>query len=98
MSRKPRVGDVVEIEWLDSEGLHLGWREPSEYVAAVKEPQAYRTSGHWLGRPAGHALVVSSIDVANRNVTQSFSIPASAIVKLRVLSRASKATRKALRR
>ena len=98
MRRKPRLGDVVEIDWLDSQALHFGWRAPSEYVEAVKEPQGYRTAGHWLGRHAGHALVVSSITVANRHVTEGFTIPASAIVKLRVLSRASKATRKALRR
>lgn len=93
---KPRVGDIVAIDWLDSQSIRMGWAPVSEYVEAAKRPQSYHTAGYWLGKHAGHALVTISVDVPNRHVWQAATIPMVAIVKLRVLSRASKATRKAL--
>ena len=51
----PRVGDVVEVMWVDSEHIALGWSKVADYVSAAKHQSAYRTAGYWL---FGNARVV----------------------------------------
>ena len=98
MSRRPRLGDVVEIHWRDSQSIDLGWRPRSEYLGTVRAPQAYRTAGYWLGRVAGMVTVVASVDPANQAVANAWTIPAVAIDRIRVLGRARRRTRRALKR
>ena len=95
--KRARRGDVVEVEWADSEHIALGWASTSAYVKAASAPQAYRTAGYWIGGATGHVLIALSIDPANRHITHAMSIPRAVIRKTTVLGRASKRVRKALR-
>ncbi len=95
--RGPRIGDVVEIEWLDSEHIALGWRPRREYLEAATAPQAYRTAGYWLSDRGGHVLVALSVDPANGQVTHAMAIPSPAVARITVLGRARRRTRRALR-
>jgi hypothetical protein len=48
--KKPRLGDVVEVEWEDSEHIGLGWRSTKTYAESAEAPQSYRTAGYFVGR------------------------------------------------
>lgn len=95
--RHPRRGDVVELEWLDSEHIALGWSPTKEYTRAARRPQSYRTAGYFLAATGDRTLVALSVDPANRHVTHAMSIPTVAITKAQVLARAHKSVRKALK-
>jgi len=93
---KPRTGDVVEVEWLDSEHIAIGWKHPREYVRAADVPQAYRSAGYLIDGTKDHVLIALSIDPANRTVTHCMSIPKVAVTATHVLGRGSRKVRKAL--
>lgn len=95
-TKPPRRGDVVELEWLDSEHIALGWSPTRDYVKAAKAPQSYRTAGYFLAATGDRTLVALSIDPANRHVTHAMSIPTVVIQKAQVLGRANRRVRKAL--
>ncbi len=97
MPKPPRRGDIVEVQWIDSVSISLGWAAPTRYRTAAAAPQAYRTSGYWIDGPKGHVLVALSIDLANENVVQVMSIPRVAVTCIQVLGRASRRARRALR-
>ena len=94
---KPRRGDVVEVEWLDSEHIGIGWAATGEYIKAASEPQGYRTAGYYIAATGEHTLIALSIDPANRTMTHAMSIPSVAVKTTRVLGRADKRTRTALK-
>lgn len=96
MSRKPRTGDVVEVEWLDSERINLGWASTKRYRNAAGRPTAYRTAGYLMAGVSGRTLVALSLDPSNGSVTEAMSIPSVAVTRVSVLGRAHKRTRKAL--
>lgn len=95
--RLPRVGDVVEVHWNDSESIQLGWSPRSAYKAAAARPQGYRTSGYYLGKAKGRTLIGLSVDPVNQQANGVMAIPTCDIRDLQVLGRATKRTRKALR-
>lgn len=95
-SRPPRRGDVVEVEWLDSEHIALGWRPTRAYRRAGRRPQSYRTAGYWFPTGNERVLIVQSLSPANGHVTHAMSIPAVAVTKVIVLGRAAKRVRRAL--
>ena len=95
--KPPRLGDVVEVQWLDSEHVALGWDTVSAYVKAIKAPQSYRTAGYYIVDTKEHLLVALSIDPANRHITHAMSIPVATVTKVTVLGRSTKRVRKALR-
>lgn len=95
--RKPRIGDVVEVHWDDSESVALGWGTRSSYATNVAAPQTYRTAGYWLGRAGGRVMVASSACPRNGHVNHVMAIPSACVRSLVVLGRATRRTRKALR-
>jgi hypothetical protein len=94
--RKPRIGDVVEVLWEDSESVACGWSKRSDYAGHVATPQAYRTAGYWMGRSAGRVMIAASADPRGGTINHVMAIPVSCITETRVLGRAAKRTRKAL--
>lgn len=94
---KPRIGDVVEVRWVDSEHIALGWERSSEYRHAAGRPSSYRTAGYWIGSIRGRTVIALSLDPASRHVTHAMSIPDVAITETQVLGRANKRVRKAIR-
>lgn len=98
MSRRPRLGDVVEVLWIDSEHIALGWSPRSDYLEAIDAPQAYRTAGYWIGRRRRQTVVGLSLDPANGTMTHAMAIPDVAIARITVLGRARRRTRRALKR
>lgn len=96
VSRKPRRGDVIEVMWLDSERISVGWAATGRYIEAGSEPQAYRTAGYFIGKPKRHVLIALSVDPRNQLITDVMSIPKVAITQTRVLGRATRRVRKAL--
>lgn len=96
-AKPPRRGDVVELEWLDSEHIALGWEPTRKYLDAARMPQSYRTAGYYLAATGDRTLVALSVDPANRTVTHAMSIPTVAITRRQVLGRANKRVRKALK-
>ena len=94
--KKPRVGDVVEVLWHDSEEIRLGWVAVAEYRAAVEHPSGYRTAGYWIGTSHDRTLIALSVDPFNGNVTGVMSVPSVAVFSIKVLGRADKRVRKAL--
>lgn len=97
MTKPPRHGDVVEVEWDDSEHIQLGWDTVKRYLKAADHPSAYRSAGYWIeGSKKDRAIVALSLDPFNGNVTHCMAIPASSVTKVTVLGRADKRTRKAL--
>lgn len=98
MSRKPRTGDVVEVSWVDSERIHLGWVSAKKYRrAAQRNPEAYRTSGYWLGGVQGRVVVAQNLSLLNQSMADTMSIPEVAVVGIVILGRASKRVRKIYR-
>jgi hypothetical protein len=96
--KPPRRGDVVEVAWVDSEHINLGWEATGQYRrAARRNPEAYRTSGYWLDRVKGRVVIVQSLSLYNRHVSEVMSIPEVAVTDMRVLGRSNKRVRKALR-
>lgn len=93
---KARRGDVVELEWLDSEHIAIGWEPTKAYLRAARQPSSYRTAGYFLAETRSHVLVALSIDPRNRTVTHCMSIPVAVITKRQVLGRANRRVRKAL--
>jgi hypothetical protein len=95
---KPKHGDVVEVEWDDSEHIQLGWETVRAYLRAADHPHAYRSAGYWIeGSKKGRAIVALSLDPYNGNVTHCMAIPATAISKVTVLGRSNARVRKALK-
>ena len=87
----PKHGDVVEVEWDDSEHIQLGWDTVKAYRKAADHPHAYRTAGYWIeGSKKGRAIVALSIDPFNGNITHCMCIPATAIAKTTVLGRTNR--------
>ena len=97
MKKQARIGDVVEVEWVDSEHIGIGWKKRSEYVRVAVAPQAYRTSGYFIAQVGGHVLICLSIDPRNRRVADITSIPVSAVLTTRLLGRSNKRVRQALK-
>lgn len=97
MTKKARRGDIVEVEWVDSEVITLGWASVKDYLAAVKPPQAYRSAGYFLAMTDEHVVLALSMDPSNGSVTQVMSIPKVAVTATQVLGRAHRRTRKALK-
>jgi hypothetical protein len=96
--KPPRCGDVVEVAWVDSEHIELGWAPVSDYrKAARRNPEAYRTSGYWMDRVKGRVVIAQSLSLYNRHTTHIMSIPEVAVTDMRVLGRSNKRVRKALR-
>ena len=100
MSRGPRIGDVVEVEWRDSERIDVGWDRREKYVQHVKAAQTYRTAGYWMGRVKAtdgeHVLICLNVDPSNGTVSHAMSIPSESVKAIGVLGRADKRIRKAL--
>lgn len=96
MKREPRTGDVVEVEWSDSERINLGWAPTKRYRKAAGHASTYRSAGYWLAGVPDRAVVALSADPFNGTVTEVMSIPVSAVTKISVLGRAHSRTRKAL--
>lgn len=96
MSKRPRTGDIVEVEWLDSEHIAIGWAAMGRYREAAKAPQAYRTAGYYIDGVDDHVLVALSADPANRTITHCMSIPKVAVTGMKVLGRADPKVRRAL--
>jgi hypothetical protein len=99
-AKAPGIGDVVEVEWRDSERIDVGWDHRKKYVEHVEAVQSYRTAGYWMGRvkaPDGeHVLVVLNVDPSNGTISHAMSIPSESVRAVQVLGRADKRTRKAL--
>lgn len=94
--RRPRVGDIVEVEWVDSERIDVGWARRKRYRSAAKAGFTYGTAGYWMG--GGERTCVGlSISPGNSSLTQLMSIPTVAVIRVHVLRRATKSTRRALR-
>jgi hypothetical protein len=98
VSKDPRHGDVVEVEWDDSEHIQLGWHTVKKYLAAADHPHSYRTAGYWIeGSKKGRAVIALSLDPFNGNVTHCMAIPSVAITRVTVLGRSNRRVRKALK-
>jgi hypothetical protein len=94
--KKPRLGDVVEVEWLDSQHIDLGWASVAEYIKAARRPQSYRTAGYFIEHRK-HLLIGLSLDPSNRLMTNAMSIPSKVVTSIKVLGRSNAKVRKALR-
>jgi hypothetical protein len=95
--KKPRHGDVVEVEWDDAEHIQLGWDTVKAYVKAADHPHAYRSAGYWIeGSKKGRSVIALSLDPSNGGARDCMSIPSVAVTKVTVLGRSNKRTRKAL--
>lgn len=94
--KPPRPGDVVEVVWIDSERLTLGWDTVKAYRKAAAHEQAYRTAGYWIGSVKGRTVVALSADPYNGTLSEVMSIPDVAVTSVTVLGRAARRTRKAL--
>jgi hypothetical protein len=95
-ARKPRLGDVVEVEWLDSQHIDLGWSTVKDYIDAARQPQSYRTAGYFIEQRK-HLVVGLSLDPGNRQMTNAMSIPSKVVSSIKVLGRSNASVRKALR-
>lgn len=95
MSAEPQTGDVVEVEWRDSERVSLGWAPVKRYRKVSKHPSAYRTAGYWLSQPDTPVLVGLSLDPFNGTAAEVMCIPRSAVTSVKVLGRSNKRLRKA---
>lgn len=97
-TRKPRRGDVVEVAWVDSEGINLGWDRLKLFRrAARRNPDCYRTSGYWVGGVKGRVVIGQSLSLYNGHVRDVMSIPAVAVTGIVVLGRSNKRVRQAIR-
>ena len=96
--KPPRRGDVVEVSWVDSEHIELGWSRVRQYRrAARRNPDSYRTSGYWIDRVKGRVVIAQSLGLGNRAVTHVMSIPEVAVTRMVVLGRSNRRVRRALR-
>lgn len=50
-------GDIIEVEWFDSERVNLGWAEVDEYLKALADRAVYRTAGFFLSQDDEHMLI-----------------------------------------
>ena len=97
MSKKPpRIGDVVEVMWVDSEQISIGWAAVAEYLDAAHHRSAYRTAGYWLIGDESVVAIALSMDPFNGHVTHVMSIPKCAVTHIQVLGRSNARVRKAL--
>jgi hypothetical protein len=97
MTKPPRTGDVVEVAWLDSESIDIGWSAVSDYRKAGNRPQSYRTAGYFIEEGKQAVLIALSMSVVNRTLSHVMAIPVVAVQKMTVLGRANARVRKALR-
>ena len=95
--RPPRTGDVVEVMWVDSEHIALGWSKVADYIAAAKHQSAYRTAGYWLFGNSHVVVLALSLDPYNGHATHAMSIPRKAVSRMQVLGRSNRRVRKAMR-
>jgi hypothetical protein len=94
----PQTGDVVEVEWIDSEHIQLGWDTVAAYLEAADHQSAYRTAGYWIGGSTkGRVVVALGMDPFNGTITHVMVIPTVAVIKVTVLGRATARIRKAFR-
>ncbi len=96
MGKPPRIGDVVEVKWVDSEHIALGWSKLASYIAAAKHQSAYRTAGYWLFGNSRVVVVALSLDPYNGHATHAMSIPRQAVAEIQVLGRSNARVRKAM--
>jgi len=79
-----KAGDLVEVEWYDSERVTLGWAPAEEYLEALKDRTVYRTAGYFVGEDADHVMVSHS-----RSDSGSFGdamvIPRAVVIQMRDL-------------
>jgi len=95
-ARKPRLGDVVEVEWLDSQHIDMGWSPVADYIAAARQPQSYRTAGYFIEHRK-HLLIGLSLGPSTGRMTNAMSIPSKVVVRMKVLGRSNARVRKALK-
>jgi hypothetical protein len=93
--KAPKLGDVVEAMWVDSEHIALGWVPVSKYVEAAKHPSAYRTAGYWLYGDSKVIAIALSLDPYNGHATHAMAIPRCAVTSIRVIGRSNARVRKA---
>jgi len=95
--RPPRRGDVVEIAWVDSEHIEMGWADVNRYREAARgNPETYRTSGYWIDGVKDRVVIAQSLCLLNSNVTHVMSIPTVAVTNVVVLARSKKNLRRRL--
>lgn len=52
------LGSIVEVTWVDSERVNLGWALPQAYTDALIDRTTYRTVGYLINLTPDHALMV----------------------------------------
>ena len=83
MSKKLKVGDLVQIDWCDAYAS-LGWRTLEEALG-IKQPECF-TVGFYLGRTKKNEVVVAaSWDRDNKLYTNISVRPHAMITKIRKL-------------
>lgn len=79
-----KPGDLIEVEWIDSERVRLGWADRDEYVDALKDRTTYFTAGY-LVEEDDAGVVVSHSKGTNGLYCDAMKIPKAAVVSRRRL-------------
>ena len=81
MSKTWKPGDLIEVEWYDSERVTLGWADEDEYRHALEDRSIYRTAGYFVGE-TDDSIMVSHSRSENGTYNDAMVIP-RAVVKAR---------------
>lgn len=77
------LGSVVEVEWIDSEHVDLGWADAEKYREALRDRTTYRTVGVVLDMTLDHAILVMNGSDSGM-VGHGMVIPAACITSVTV--------------
>lgn len=83
-SRHAKPGDLIEVEWWDSERVTLGWASEAEYREALEDRSLYRTAGYYVGE-TDDSLMVSHSRSDNGTYNDAMVIPRAVVKSRRAL-------------
>lgn len=77
MSRKPRLGDIVELDLDDMEQLSGGWQDLADY--ADQPRQRYSAVGYLIGKTKRWVTVAPVVNATEGGAHSAYRIPAGAV-------------------
>lgn len=78
------LDSIVEVEWVDSERIFLGWAERKDYTAALVDRTTYRTTGYLINQTPDHVLLVMNYSDSGL-VGEGMVVPRACIKAITVL-------------
>lgn len=78
---------IVEVEWVDSQRVELGWEPRSEYRKAHRASLRHSSTGYVLRSDKRALTLIQSYQHVGGHVTTGITIPRPAIVRQRTLAK-----------